>query len=74
MWLLNATRDEIVKVIDFEGGARLQSKLAQYGLYPGDLARVIRVGAIGGPVLIEVSGREIALGRGIAARIRVERT
>lgn len=48
------------------------SKLRQYGLFIGDEARVLRLAPFEGPILLEVNGREIALGRGIAVRIMVE--
>jgi ferrous iron transport protein A len=47
-------------------------KLNQYGLYIGDTVRVLRVAPLGGPLLVEVNGREIALGRGVAEKIFVE--
>lgn len=72
MRLLDVEKEMIVKVVDFEAGWRLRARLAQYGLYPGDRVRLVRAAPFGGPVLIEVNGREIALGRGVAARIRVE--
>ena len=34
--------------------------------------RVVRMAPLGGPILIEVNGREIALGREIAEKILVE--
>jgi ferrous iron transport protein B len=42
--------------------ARLQAKLRQYGLHVGDRVRVLRSAPLGGPLLVEVNGREIALG------------
>jgi hypothetical protein len=39
---------------------------------PGDLARVVRFAPFDGPVLLEVRGMEIALGRSIAKHILVE--
>jgi len=50
----------------------LRAKLVQYGLHVGDSLRVLRVAPLGGPVLIGVNGREIALGRAIAEKIFVE--
>jgi len=50
----------------------LRAKLIQYGLYPGDLLRVLRLAPLGGPILIEVNDREIALGRVLAQKILVE--
>lgn len=52
--------------------SRLGSKLRQYGLHMGDCVRVLRLAPIGGPVLIEINDREIALGRAVAERIWVE--
>ena len=51
---------------------RLRSKLLQYGLHVGDTVRVLRSAPLGGPLLIEVNGREIALGRTLAEKILVE--
>lgn len=53
-------------------GGRLRSKLMQYGLHIGDFVRVLRVAPLGGPLLVEVNGREIALGRAVAEKIFVE--
>jgi Fe2+ transport system protein FeoA len=50
----------------------LQKKLMQYGLHLGDGLLVLRVAPLGGPVLIEANGREIALGRTVAEKILVE--
>ena len=61
-----------VRIAGFEGGKALSSKLRQYGLFIGDRARLLRLAPLAGPVLIEVNGREIALGRAIAGKITVE--
>jgi len=61
-----------VKFSSLENIASLSAKLKQYGLYKGDFLSVIRIAPLGGPVLIEVNGREIALGREIAEKILVE--
>jgi Fe2+ transport system protein FeoA len=44
----------------------------QYGLHVGDELRMVRIAPLGGPVLIEVNGREIALGAVLAEKIIVE--
>lgn len=51
---------------------RLLRKLRQYGLHVGDEVRVLRCAPLGGPLLIEVNGRELALGRSVAEKIFVE--
>ena len=61
-----------VRVIDFDGGVNLRSKLTQYGIFPGDRLRLLRKAPLGGPLLVECNEREIALGRGVADKIIVE--
>lgn len=50
----------------------LKAKLLQYGLHVGDSLQVLRVAPLGGPILVAVNGREIALGLAVAERIFVE--
>lgn len=50
----------------------LRAKLKTYGLHVGDCLRVLRIAPLGGPLLVEVDGREIALGRTVAEKILVE--
>ena len=70
--LIDVEKGAQVRITSFEGGHAYMVKLNRFGLYPGDLARVVRYAPFGGPVLLEVRGMQIALGRGIAARILVE--
>jgi ferrous iron transport protein A len=72
MCLLDAPHAKWLKVIAFEGGTRLRARLTQHGLFTGDRVRVLRAAPLDGPLLVEVNGREIALGRGIAQKIIVE--
>ncbi|NJC96734.1 MAG: ferrous iron transport protein A [Anaerolineae bacterium] len=50
----------------------LRAKLKTHGLHIGDDLRILRVAPLGGPLLVEVNGREIALGRAVAEKIFVE--
>jgi Fe2+ transport system protein FeoA len=52
--------------------AVLHKKLQMYGLHAGDHLRLLRIAPLGGPLLVEVNGREIALGRTVAEKILVE--
>jgi Fe2+ transport system protein FeoA len=61
-----------VQILEIQGDIGLQEKLRQLGLLPGDTACILRQAPFGGPVLIEVGGREIALGRQIAFNILVK--
>ncbi|HLA08455.1 MAG TPA: FeoA family protein [Anaerolineales bacterium] len=68
--LLNVPHGEQARLVSVSG--RLRSKLMYYGLHMGDLVRVVRSAPLGGPLLVEVNGREIALGRAVAEKIIVE--
>lgn len=73
MHLLQVEIGQIVRVVSFEGGKKLEHKLRQLGVLPGNCARVLRHAPLGGPVMVEVDGRSVALGRGIATKILVEK-
>ncbi len=60
------------KVIDILGGQGIRQRLGQMGIHPGDIITILRFGVLRGPILIEVHGSQVALGRGIASRIVVE--
>jgi ferrous iron transport protein A len=62
------------KVIDIQGGAGIRQRLFQMGIHPGDIITMVRYGALRGPLLIEIHGSQVALGRGIASKIIVEET
>jgi len=62
------------EVIDIEGGQGIRQRLSQMGIHPGDTITILRYGALRGPILIEIHGSQVALGRGIASRITVEET
>mgnify|MGYP005842372747 CR=1 FL=1 len=72
MDLLSVKKGQWVRVKMIRGGVGVSSKLQSLGILPGDTLRIVREAPFGGPVLVEVSGREIALGRGVAQKIEVE--
>jgi ferrous iron transport protein A len=72
MTLIQVKAGQTVRIINFKGGIGLEHKLRQLGLFPGDNATVLRHAPLGGPVLVEVEGRSIALGRGVASKVIVE--
>ena len=76
-WIRNNTIGIIERSKKYEGleekhGPGLEDKLTQHGIYPGDCVRVLREAPMGGPLLVDVHGREIALGRGVAKKIFVD--
>jgi len=60
------------KVIVIQGGQRIRQRLGQMGIHPGDIITILRYGALRGPILIEIHGSQVALGRGIASKVIVE--
>lgn len=70
--LLDTPIGATVRISGFDGRKSVATKLRQYGLFIGDLVRVLRHGSFEGPVLVELNGREIALGREIASKVIVE--
>ncbi len=72
MHLSDLESGNCARFVAVEGGKRLSGTLRQYGFYPGEQMRVIRIGPFGGPVLVEINQREIALGRRVAGKVLVE--
>ncbi|MEN6572091.1 MAG: FeoA family protein [Anaerolineaceae bacterium] len=71
--LLEAKPGESVRILGLGTKASMRQKLQQYGLFAGDIARVVRIAPFEGPILLSINGREIALGESIAAQILVEK-
>jgi ferrous iron transport protein A len=67
---LDVPNGQSARLVFAEKGLRL--KLKQYGLHIGDQVRLVRSAPLGGPLVVEVNGREIALGRAVAEKILVE--
>lgn len=61
---------EAVTVVNITAGEGLQRRLTEMGLLPGTNIRVINCQMLG-PVLIDLRGSRIALGRGAAQKIMV---
>jgi len=70
---LSAVREgESVRVQDIEGGHYFLSRLASLGFTPGVSLRVVQnVGR--GPLIVNLRDTRVALGRGEASKIVVER-
>ena len=65
-----ACSGETVTVTGVRAGWGLQRRLADMGLTPGVQIRVIN-SQMAGPVLIDLRGSRVALGRGVAQKILV---
>ncbi len=58
-------------IVNVRGGRGLMRRLTDLGLTPGIRVRMLRSQGYG-PVLIEVRGTRLALGRGVAMKILVK--
>ena len=72
MNLLRVKNGRWVKVSSFLGGRGMEMRLSQLGFLPGNKIRIIRSAPFRGPLLVQVEGREVVLGRGIARHILVK--
>lgn len=63
---------ERVRVCGIKGGWGFSQRLNQMGVHTGDSITVKRNGVLGGPILIQVRGSNVALGRGMARHILIE--
>ena len=61
-----------VRVMTIAGGHRVRAHLNTLGIHIGDWLTVVERAPFRGPVLVEINGTRLALGRGIAAKIQVE--
>jgi ferrous iron transport protein A len=61
-----------VRVMMIDGGRRVRAHLNTLGIHIGDWLTVVERAPFRGPVLVEINGTRVALGRGIAAKIRVD--
>ena len=58
-------------VVAVKGGRGMQSRLRSLGLIEGQTLRKLSALAWGGPVVVEVKRTQVAIGRGMAAKILV---
>lgn len=62
-------RLEVIRIDSAQGTERL---LAQLGILVGVGLRVLRKAPLGGPILVEVHGSSVAIGRALARRVWVK--
>lgn len=71
MMLHQTAEGTTIQILEILGARHLRRSLSQLGIQIGDLVHVQRRVPYGGPVLIVHRGMQVALGRSLAARIRV---
>jgi len=60
------------RVMSIDGGLRVRAHLNTLGIHVGDWLTVVERAPFRGPVLVEVNGTRLALGRGVASKVQVE--
>ncbi len=60
------------RVIMIDGGQRVRSYLNTLGIHIGDWLTVVQRAPFRGPVMVEIHGTRVALGRGVARKIQVD--
>jgi len=58
-------------VIALHGGCGFQRRLRSVGIKEGKTVRMVASHPFSGPLVVEVDGRQITLGRGMAQRIAI---
>ncbi len=69
--LLDLKKGEKAEVVAFEGGRMMARRLEGMGIRPGKGISRISSQLMGGPVVVSVDGRQTAIGRGMAAMVKV---
>lgn len=70
--LLELNVGTIATVKQIDGGHRTQVQLKNLGFYPGVEVSLKKKSSIGGPLMVSLNNSNVAIGRGVAAKILVE--
>lgn len=72
MTLIDIEPRSTAKVTDIFGGRRVRNHLNGLGIHVGDPITVVERAPFRGPVIVQVHGSRVALGRGVATKVSVE--
>jgi len=61
-----------VRVVRIKGGLGIRQRLSCLGIHIGDIIILQKSGFMRGPILLNIHGNQVALGRGVAAKVLVE--
>ena len=61
-----------LKITSISGGWGVRRNLNEVGLHVGDAIRILRKAPFGGPLMVVNHGTKVAVGRQLAAKIKVE--
>jgi len=71
MTLTMASENEILRIVEVNHGYKFKKKLSEMGLYPNSTVELIK-NDICGPLIVDVKGSRLIIGRGQAQKILVE--
>ncbi len=69
--LLQLEESQTATVLILNGGCGFQRRLRSLGIKEGKPIRVVAKHPFAGPVVVDIDGRQLSLGRGMARRIAV---
>jgi ferrous iron transport protein A len=70
--LYQAQANSTLKVLAITGGWGARRNLNEVGVHVGDTVRIVRRAPFGGPLIIQSHGAEVAIGRQLAEKVKVE--
>ncbi len=65
-------KGESGEVIGFDSGHMASRRFQSMGIRPGKIISRVSSQLMGGPVTVSVDGRQTAMGRGMAAKVKVK--
>ena len=74
MNLCEAPLSRHLRILEISGGESVRRRLLALGFHPGDVVELDNAAIMSGPLLVRsvASGGRVALGRGVARKVRVE--
>ncbi len=69
--LIDLKKGETAEIIDCGSGHSMAGRLQSMGVRPGKKISRVSSQLMGGPIIIDIDGRQTAMGRGMAAKVKV---
>lgn len=70
-FLTSLKRDEIGRISEISGGCGARSRLCELGLNRGVFVKMVKNDI--GPLILNIKGHKIAIGKGLGSKIIIER-
>lgn len=70
--LIDLKKNEKAEVVELEGGHMMARRLESMGIRPGKIISRISSQLMGGPIIVMIDGRQTAMGRGMAMKIKIK--